>query len=65
MGRPIDHARAVAQMCDLLDAAAALAGTPLLALVAVKDARGKINPKAWKRGTPPGLREKIIARSEQ
>jgi hypothetical protein len=41
------HSRAVAQMCDLLDAAACLAGTPLLALVAVRSKDGEINPKAW------------------
>lgn len=48
LGRPINNARAIAQVCDLIDAAAALAGTPLLALVAVRVASGKINPKAWK-----------------
>ena len=41
------HSRAVAQMCDLLDAAACLAGVPLLALVAVRAKDGEINPKAW------------------
>jgi hypothetical protein len=41
------YSRAVAQMCDLLDAAACLAGTPLLALVAVRAQNGDINPKAW------------------
>ena len=45
---PEDHSRAVAQMCDLLDAAAALAHVPLLALVAVRMNSGQINPKAWK-----------------
>jgi hypothetical protein len=64
MGRtpPEQHARAVAQMCDLLDAAAALAGVPLLALVAVREAGGGINQKAWKKeyGT---WREPIIQRS--
>jgi hypothetical protein len=49
-------------MCDLLDAAAALAGVPLLALVAVREAGGGINQKAWKKeyGT---WREPIIQRS--
>lgn len=41
------HSRAVAQMCDLLDAAACLAGVPLLALVAVRANNGEVNPKAW------------------
>lgn len=38
MGRvpPQNHSRAIAQMCNLLDAAACLAGVPLLALVAVR-----------------------------
>jgi hypothetical protein len=63
MGRPANHARAVAQMCDLLDAAAALAGVPLLALVAVKDASGEINKMAWKKEYGP-RRDAIIGRSE-
>lgn len=63
LGRPIDNARAIAQVCDLLDAAAALAETPLLALVAVRTASGDINPKAWKEGVPAGARESIIKRS--
>ena len=63
MGRPSNHARAVAQMCDLLDAAAALAGVPLLALVKVKDATGEINKKAWKEDI--ARREAIIARSKK
>ena len=64
MGRvpPHNHARAVAQMCDLLDAAACLAGIPLLALVAVLDNNGEINPKAWKKEYGP-RREAIIQRS--
>ena len=45
---PGRHSRAVAQMCDLLDAAAALAGVPLLALVRVLANNLKINPRAWK-----------------
>lgn len=48
-------------MCDLLDAAACLAGVPLLALVAVRENSGDINPKAWKDlGT---RRDAIIQRS--
>jgi HNH endonuclease len=45
---PENHSRAVAQMCDLLDAAAALAHVPLLALVAIRMNSGQINPKAWR-----------------
>lgn len=47
LGRPADNARMVAQVCDLLDAAAALAGLPLLALTAVKEKGGMLNRKAW------------------
>jgi len=54
---PENHSRAVAQMCDLLDAAAALAGVPLLALVAVRINSGEINPKAWREN---GTRRKAI-----
>lgn len=60
---PQDHARTVAQMCDLLDAAACLAGVPLLALVAVREKSGEINPKAWKKEYGP-RRDAIIARSQ-
>ena len=51
MGRvpPQNHSRAIAQMCDLLDAAACFAGVPLLALVAVREESGEINQKAWKK----------------
>lgn len=58
------HSRAVAQMCDLLDAAACLAGVPLLALEAVREKDGGINPKAWTR-TPEhkAVRSAIIHRS--
>jgi len=60
---PERHARAVAQMCDLLDAAACLAGVPLLALVAVHEHGGGINPKAWKEYAGP-RRDAIINRSQ-
>jgi alkylated DNA nucleotide flippase Atl1 len=60
---PENNARAVAQMCDLLDAAACLAGVPLLALVAVRQSSGQINPKAWKNEYGP-LRDAIIRRSK-
>ena len=64
MGRvpPQEHSRAIAQMCDLLDAAACLAGIPLFALVAVRDRNGEINPKAWKKEFGP-RRDAIIKRS--
>jgi 5-methylcytosine-specific restriction endonuclease McrA len=64
MGRepPQNHSRAIAQMCDLLDAAACLAGVPLLALVKVREEYGEINPKAWK--TEYGSRrDEIVKRS--
>jgi predicted HNH restriction endonuclease len=60
---PNNNARATAQVCDLLDAAAALADVPLLALVAVRDVKGNINKKAFVKGTPEGIREKIINKS--
>lgn len=47
LGRSDDNARMVAQACDLLDAAAALAGLPLLALTAVREKDGSLNHKAW------------------
>jgi hypothetical protein len=64
MGRvhPQNHSRAVAQMCDLLDAAACLAGVPLLALVTVRERSGEINPKAWTKEYGP-RRDAIIQRS--
>jgi 5-methylcytosine-specific restriction protein A len=60
LGRTIDHARAIAQVCDLLDAAAALAKVPLLALVAVRVSSGEINPKAWVKDAPAGVKEAIV-----
>jgi hypothetical protein len=65
LGRSRDNARTVAQVCDLLDSAAALADVPLLALVVVLTAQNKINPKAW-TGTDvePGIRDGIISRSK-
>jgi hypothetical protein len=64
MGRrpPQNHTRTTAQMCDLLDAAACLAGVPLLALVAVREKSGEINSQAWKREYGP-RRDAILARS--
>jgi hypothetical protein len=66
IGRPKKHARMVAQVCDLLDAAAAFADVPLLALVTVLQADLHINRKAWTdKDTEPWVREAIIKRSQQ
>ena len=59
----------VAQVCDLLDAAAALAGVPSLALFWVRETKGGINSKAW-TNTPeaedePSLQGKVINRAKQ
>lgn len=62
LGRPKNNARMVAQVCDLLDAAAAYAGVPLLALVTVRETSGEINRKAWSDQTSE-RRGKIIASS--
>src|SRR4030081_2175644 len=47
LGRPKNHARLVAQVCDLLDAAAAFADVPLLALITVLEADHRIQCRAW------------------
>lgn len=60
---PKNNSRAVAQVCDLLDAAAEYAQVPALALVMVRNNDGRINPKAWIRNAPQGLREAIVDRS--
>jgi hypothetical protein len=69
LGRdPKTNSRMVAQVCDLLDAAAAFAGVPLLALVMVRESVGQkqINRKAWTgNDVEPGCRDKIIDRSLQ
>ena len=62
---PAKASRAVAQVCDLLDAAAAHAEVPALALVRVRNAADQINPMAWKRNAPPWLRPAIIKRAEE
>lgn len=59
---PQDDGRAFGSICDLLDAAACLAGVPALALFAVKNADGKINPRAWRQS--PEKRKAILTRSE-
>jgi hypothetical protein len=67
LGRnPKTNSRMVAQVCDLLDAAAAFAGVPLLALVTVRELSGDINHKAWTgNDVESGRREAIINRSLQ
>jgi hypothetical protein len=66
LGRPKNHARMVAQVCDLLDAAAALADIPLLALVTVLEADLHVNRRAWtSEDNEPWIREAIIKRSQQ
>lgn len=63
LGRdPRTNRRMVAQVCDLLDAAAMLARVPLLALVKVREQSGYVNRSAW--AEDEDLRENIIARSE-
>ena len=64
LGRGAEHARAIAQVCDLLDSAATLAGRPHMALWTVRDSGGKINPKAWTSESLPGLRELLIKEAE-
>ena len=65
LGRdPKNNSRMVAQCCDLLDAAAAMAGVPLLALFWVREKSGKINHKAWK-DIEPDLREAVISLSQR
>ena len=65
LGRdPRNNSRMVAQCCDLLDAAAALAGVPLLALFWVREKSGKINHKAW-NDVGDDLREAIISLSQR
>jgi len=44
LGRASDSARAIAQVCDLIGAATALANIPFLALVAFRASLGEINP---------------------
>jgi hypothetical protein len=48
LGRSENHGRAMAQICDLLDAATCLAGVPLIALIQVRGSNGEINEKAWR-----------------
>jgi hypothetical protein len=64
MGRPPDHSRAMASTCNLLDAAACLAGVPLLALVAVLAQSGDVNPEAFVREFNEVQRSAIVQRSQ-
>jgi hypothetical protein len=57
-----NHSRAIAQICDLLDAAACFAGVPLLALIVVREQSGDINRRAWKNELAC-WRDAIIQRS--
>ncbi|MGE5540226.1 MAG: HNH endonuclease [Gemmatimonas sp.] len=65
LGRdPGKNSRMVAQVCDLLDAAAALAKVPLLALVKVRESSLQVNRKAWTgNGISHQDRDAIIRRS--
>ncbi|GLR89446.1 HNH endonuclease [Bradyrhizobium iriomotense] len=66
LGRTKNHARMVAQVCNVLDAAAALADVPLLALITVLEADNRINRNAWTaKDVEPWIREAIIKRSLQ
>lgn len=64
LDRSSTDARAMAQICDLLDAAATLARRPLMALWTVRNAAGDVNSQAWVADTLPGLREKLIAEAK-
>jgi hypothetical protein len=64
IGRPVKHARAVAQVCDLLDSASTLSHRPLMALWTVRSANGEINPDAWVKDALPELRDLLIAEAE-
>lgn len=64
MGRPADNSRAMASTCNLLDAAACLAGVPLVALVAVRSQTGDVNPRAFTREFDEVQRLIIIKRSQ-
>lgn len=65
LGRGGKDRRAVAQVCDLLDAAATLARRPLMALWTVRNSAGKVNPQAWKKDALPGLRDALIEEASQ
>jgi hypothetical protein len=62
IGRPSNHYRMMAQVCDLLDAAAVLANVPLLALTRVTTESGRINRKAF---ADREYRDAVIERSRR
>jgi hypothetical protein len=64
MGRPSSHSRAMASTGNLLDAAACIRGVPLLALIAVRNQRGVINPEAFAKEFDKDQRIAILQRSE-
>lgn len=64
LGRKPTDARAMAQVCDLLDSAATLARRPLMALWTVRNAAGDVNSQAWVKDTLPGLRKLLIAEAK-
>ncbi|MBR0684076.1 HNH endonuclease [Roseomonas eburnea] len=64
LGRPVRHARAMAQVCDLLDCASTLSRRPLMALWTVRSANGEINPDAWMKDALPELRDLLIAEAK-
>jgi hypothetical protein len=63
LGRARDNARTVAQACDLLDAAAARAGVPLLALWVVREGSRDINRRAFRRRLSKEMKKRVIERS--
>ncbi|MFM9974937.1 MAG: HNH endonuclease [Beijerinckiaceae bacterium] len=65
LGRPETDYRTVAQTCDLLDAAAALSGIPLLAFYRIRESSGNINRKAWdSEDLEPNFRQAVIDQSK-
>ena len=62
-----NHSRAIAQVCDLLDAAACFAGVPALALVAVREESGKSTKKPGRlnTGTTPTKIQTLFTTSAQ
>jgi hypothetical protein len=65
LGRdPVDNARYMGSICDKLDACAALAGVPVLALDVVRTEKGEINLKAMPDKEAAAYRSKIIERAK-
>ena len=63
LGFVADYSRAIASVCDLLDAAAAWSGLPLLALNYVRSSDGNHNPKAFNNQGQREYRDAIFQRS--